>query len=91
MICWRCKIVGGCILGNKSTEEGGRMKKLLGGFLALILALALLPGTALANGPVAKIESREFDTLTEALGSAVDGETVQLIANTTVTDSLSLT
>ena len=67
------------------------MKKLLGGFLALILALALLPGTALANGPVAKIESREFDTLTEALGSAVDGETVQLIANTTVTDSLSLT
>ena len=67
------------------------MKKLLGGFLALILALALLPGTALANGPVAKIESKEFDTLTEALGSAVDGETVQLIANTTVTDSLSLT
>lgn len=67
------------------------MKKLLGGFLALILALALLPGTALANGPVAKIESREFDTLTEALGSAVDGETVQLIANTTVTDNLSLT
>ena len=67
------------------------MKKLLGGFLALILVLALLPGVALANGPVAKIESREFDTLTEALGSAVDGETVQLIANTTVTDSLSLT
>ena len=67
------------------------MKKLFGGFLALLLVLALLPGTALANGPVAKIESREFDTLTEALGSAVDGETVQLIANTTVTDSLSLT
>ena len=67
------------------------MKKLLGGFLALILMLTLLPGTALADGPVAKIESKEFDTLTEALGSAVDGETVQLIANTTVTDSLSLT
>lgn len=67
------------------------MKKLLGGFLALLLVLALLPGVALANGPVAKIESREFNTLTEALGSAVDGETVQLIANTTVTDSPSLT
>lgn len=47
------------------------MKKFLGGFLALILVLTLLPGVALADGAVAQIDGVEYDTLTEALGAAV--------------------
>ena len=67
------------------------MKKFLGGFLALILVLTLLPGVALADGAVAQIDGvGAYDTLTDALGAAGEGQTVKVIDNTAVSGSFEL-
>ena len=71
--------------------EGEGMKKFLGGFLALILVLTLLPGVALADGAVAQIDGvGAYDTLTDALGAAGEGQTVKVIDNTAVSGSFEL-
>lgn len=58
------------------------MKKVSGILLALVLALALLPTTIWAEGNVAKIGDTEYETLKAAFEAAKDGDTIQLLGNT---------
>ena len=57
------------------------MKKLIALTLALLLAVLLLPTTALAeeNNNVAKIGDKEYASLRDALGAANDGDTITLL------------
>lgn len=57
------------------------MKKLIALTLALLLAVLLLPTTALAeeNNNVAKIGDNEYASLRDALGAANDGDTITLL------------
>ena len=56
------------------------MKKLIALTLALLLAVLLLPTTALAEGNnVAKIGDTEYASLKDALGAANDGDTITLL------------
>lgn len=58
------------------------MKKVSGILLALVLALALLPTTIWAEGNVAKIGDTEYETLKAAFEAAKDGDTIELLGNT---------
>lgn len=58
------------------------MKKVTGILLALVLALALLPTTIWAEGNVAKIGGNEYETLKAAFEAAKDGDTIELLGNT---------
>ncbi len=58
------------------------MKKVTGILLALVLALALLPTTIWAEGNVAKIGGNEYETLKAAFEAAEDGDTIELLGNT---------
>lgn len=62
---------------------------------AALLVFALLPGAALADEPVAQIGTTEgtteYDSLTDALSAAGEGQIVKVIANTTVSGSFELT
>lgn len=58
------------------------MKKVTGILLALVLALALLPTTIWAEGNVAKIGDTEYETLKAAFEAAKDGDTIELLGNT---------
>ena len=57
------------------------MKKLIALTLALLLAVLLLPTTALAeeNNNVAKIGDKEYASLRDALGDANDGDTITIL------------
>lgn len=70
-------------------------KKGLALLVAALLVFALLPGAALADEPVAQIGTTEgtteYDSLTDALSAAGEGQIVKVIANTTVSGSFELT
>lgn len=70
-------------------------KRWLALLTAALLVFALLPGAALADEPVAQIGTTEgtteYDSLTDALSAAGEGQIVKVIANTTVSGSFELT
>ena len=58
----------------------GKLKKVITvAFWALAFALALVPATAFANEPEAKIGDATYATLQEALDAACDGDTVTVL------------
>lgn len=69
-------------------------KKGLALLVAALLVFALLPGAALADEPVAQIGTTEgtteYDSLTDALSAAGEGQIVKVIANTRYPAVLSL-
>ena len=59
-------------------------KRLLAMLLTLCMVLSLLPMTALAaDGPVAKIGKKEYETLEEAIAEAQGSDTITLLADVT--------
>ena len=63
------------------------MKKLLVTFLSVIMVMVFMPTMAFAaNDNVAKIGDKEYATLAAAVEEAEDGDTIELLNDTTAND-----
>ena len=63
------------------------MKKLLITFLSVIMVMVFMPTMAFAaNDNVAKIGDKEYATLAAAVEEAEDGDTIELLNDTTAND-----
>lgn len=65
-------------------------RKLLTAALVLIIALALFPSFALADGPVAAIGSTQYDSIQDAVDAAGKGDVVTLIGDVNLTESVNI-
>ena len=65
-------------------------RKLLTAALVLIIALALFPSFALADGPVAAIGSTQYDSIQDAVDAAGKGDVVTLIGDVNLTESVNV-
>ena len=66
------------------------MKKLLAMLLALVMALGLCVTAWATEGNEASIGETEYATLAEAVSKAKDGDTVTLLKNVTVSDTITI-
>lgn len=65
-------------------------RKLFTAALVLIIALALFPSFALADGPVAAIGSTQYDSIQDAVDAAGKGDVVTLIGDASLSDSITI-
>lgn len=65
-------------------------RKLLTAALVLIIALALFPSFALADGPVAAIGSTQYDSIQDAVDAAGKGDVVTLIGDVYLTETVNV-
>lgn len=65
-------------------------RKLLTAALVLIIALALFPSFALADGPVAAIGSTQYDSIQDAVDAAGKGDVVTLIGDVNLTETVNV-
>lgn len=65
-------------------------RKLFTAALVLIIALALFPSFALADGPVAAIGSTQYDSIQDAVDAAGKGDVVTLIGDVYLTETVNV-
>lgn len=65
-------------------------RKLFTAALVLIIALALFPSFALADGPVAAIGSTQYDSIQDAVDAAGKGDVVTLIGDVNLTETVNV-